>query len=288
MNEANNSIEQVACHFCGSCNAVQVRSSADIVECTNCQSTYLRTRLKPNEMYALYQAYADGDSHMKLPSSIGMVKKSGMRREGFVLEAIDFTKGYGTWLDIGCGWGALLDCARDKGFTPMGIELTRKCLDYASLQLRIPCSNTDIVEAQIPSNSLTVVSMAHVLEHLPDPKRALEKIYSILEPGGLFCGIVPNFASFCSIARGEKWFWLDPYYHYVHYTMETLGARLKEIGFSVVKMYTVTGDYNYENVAECLQKVAPEITSFEDARKVIEVIEKDGRGEELRFFARKD
>lgn len=288
MNHATNSIQQISCHFCQSQNAKQVRTSADIVECQSCGTVYLRTRLSPNEMYNLYQAYADDGSHMALPTSIGAAKKSGMRREGFVLEAIDYTKGYGSWLDIGCGWGALLDCARDKGFTPLGIELTRKCVDYAALQLRIPCSNSDIVEASIPANSLSVVSMAHVLEHLPEPKKALEKIYSILEPGGLFCGIVPNFASFCSTAKGEKWFWLDPHYHYVHYTIETLEARLKEIGFSVVKTYTVTGDYNYENVTKCLQKVAPEIATFEDARKVIEVIERDGRGEELRFFARKD
>ena len=279
--------EIIPCPFCGSSNATQIRTKADIVQCNDCDVVYLRTRLTSEALYILYQAYADGESHMHLPSSLSEAKKSGLRREYFINEIESLHTKKGTWLDVGCGWGALLDCVRERGYAPLAIEMTRKCLDYATMQLGIPCSNSQLLDSHITQNSCSVVTMNHVLEHLPYPKQSLRKVYEVLEPGGIYCGIVPNITSFSSDLLRDEWCWLDPFHHYVHYSPITLRKQLENAGFLVERIYTATGDYGKEVIRPQLRSLIPDINSDESADEVIQVFESDGKGEEIRFFARK-
>lgn len=279
--------EIINCLFCDTNQAVPFRNRADIVECSSCRIVYLRTRPTQECMYEIYQAYANDSSHMKPPGNISEAKKSGLRREYFVNEVLELAKGRGTWLDVGCGWGALLDYARENDFSPKGIELTRNCLDFATMQLQIPVSNSQLVDSKIDSSSCYVVSMVHVFEHLPYPRQALKKIYDVLKPGGFFCGIVPNIASYCSDIEKENWVWLDETHHYVHYSPITLRQKLEEAGFEVQRLYTSAGDYDYNEVLNTFKKALPPGSSDNDILLMIRQLEKEGKGEEIRFFAQK-
>lgn len=287
MTTAQAHTETVACPFCRSTSAVAVRSAADIVQCVECETVYLRTRLSDAALYALYQNYAHEGSHMRLPGSEEEIAQSELRRTAFVEEALGFVQPGGIWLDIGCGWGAMLDEVRTRGFTPRGIELTRSCVDFATMVLGIPVSNSDFLDSAVQPDSCAVISMVHVLEHLTHPAESLRKVRASLVEGGLFCGIVPNFDSLCSELLQDGWAWLDPYYHYVHYTPTTLRARLSEAGFAVERMYTATGDYGTEIVLNYIRSVAPELPPSVSYEDLLAAVEADGRGEEIRFFARK-
>lgn len=279
--------EVINCLFCNSSKALQFRKRADIVRCLSCNIIYLRTRPTKETMYQIYQGYAHDTSHMKLPNSLEDVKKSGLRREYFVNEAIGFiAEKNKTWLDIGCGWGALLNYSRELGFTPKGVELTINCLDYAVMKYNIPVSNAQFTNSKIEEGSCAVISMVHVLEHISNPKETLQKIFKTLEPGGLFCGIVPNIESLCSEKLREDWVWLDPTHHYVHYSPLTLRQKLAETGFVVERMYTSVGDYDYAAFMDIVKNEFS-LSREEDVLAKVQELEKMGKGEEIRFFARK-
>ncbi len=279
--------EVVACPFCRSTQATPVRQSADIVQCHQCQTVYLRTRMTDQALYALYQHYAHDGSHMRLPTTAEEIATSGLRRSEFVAEALEFITPAGLWLDIGCGWGAMLDHVRERGFTPRGIELTRSCVDFATMVLGIPVSNSDFLESRIEANSCSVISMVHVLEHLTHPAEVLKKVHATLTDGGLYCGIVPNFDSLCSELLLDGWAWLDPHFHYVHYTPATLNKHLHDAGFDVLRIYTATGDYGRDVVLKYLRSAAPPLPQSVSYEDLLQAVEADGRGEEIRFFARK-
>lgn len=283
-----NETEKISCPFCNSDKAVSCSKRADIVVCSSCGITYLRTRPTQESMYLIYQAYANETSHMRPPETIREVKQAGLRRSYFVNEITSFSHDKrGVWLDVGCGWGALLDEVRDQGYTPKGIEITRNCLDFASMQLNIPVSNSQFLDSKIDTGSCSVVSMVHVLEHLPYPRRTLEKLYNTLAEGGLFCGIVPNIESLCSEFLKDNWVWLDPVHHYVHYSPSTLTEVLKKAGFTILKLYTAVGDYDYDAVVETIQNNIAGASTPEKARELIPQFEAKGKGEEIRFFVRK-
>lgn len=279
--------EVINCPFCGSGDAVRFRERADIVRCRHCDLVYLRTRPTQESMYEIYQAYANDTSHMKPPGSAAAAKASGLRRDYFVEEVLSFTDSKGVWLDIGCGWGALLDNVKERGFIPKGIEVTRNCLDFAVMQLGIPVSNSQFLDSCIDQDSCAVITMVHVYEHLPYPKESLQKIFACLKPGGIFCGIVPNIASLCSEHKKEDWVWLDPTHHYVHYSPVTLKEKFKEAGFNVERMYTAIGDYEYADFLACTRAGMAAGVTQEEVIARAAAYEPEGKGEEIRFFIRK-
>lgn len=279
--------ERVTCRVCGSQQGKAVRHRADIVQCADCQTVYLRTRLTKDAMRRLYQSYADGGSHMALPNSVAEAERNGLTRDYFLKEILEFTEPSGRFLDVGCGWGAFLLNARKKGFAPQGIELTRKCVQYANESLQIPVVDTQLIETDLAAASLRVVTMNHVLEHLPEPRAALAKVWESLEPGGMFCGIVPNFDSACSTRLQDDWYWLDPQYHYTHFTPATLRKLLESAGFVVERVYTATGDYGVENVRKACLESDPKLADATYFEAELKRYEQQGHGEEIRFFARK-
>ena len=279
--------ERVACPACGGQSATRVRQSADIVQCHACETVYLRTRLTRAAMQKLYQSYADEGSHMALPKSLAEAERSGLKRDYFLKEILQYVQPGGGFMDVGCGWGAFLLNARSHGFQPRGIELTKACVNFANSQLQIPVTDTQLDEIDIVPGSLRVVTMNHVFEHLPEPRAALKKILEALEPGGVFCGIVPNFASVCSEVLGENWYWLDPNYHYQHFTPATLRTIFEAAGLVVEKIYTATGDYGAEEVRKACLPRDPQFTDQGYFKNELARYESRGRGEEIRFIARK-
>ena len=282
----NENYEVIGCPYCNSTNAIKFRAAADIVKCLNCETVYLRTRLKKEAMQKLYLSYNTDAPQMFLPKNDSEIKTSVLRRDYWMKEILSYTKTKGNCLDIGCGWGAFLDNARSYGFNPRGIEITKKGADFAKSKLKINATSEQFLETHFENNSFTFVTLNHVLEHLPEPKEAIKKIFEILEPGGMFCGIVPNVNSLCSIFLKESWEWLDADYHYVHYSPASLKQHLQKAGFVIEKIYTASGDYNRQHLSQVINafyrpqnnSLIPEITSK---------IENDGAGEEIRFLVRK-
>ncbi|MBI1178019.1 glycosyltransferase [bacterium] len=279
--------ESVGCPFCASRRADRVRHAADIVQCSDCQTVYLRTRMTTEQMEKLYQTYADDGSHMALPKSKDAAAASCLKRDYFFQEILGINQKRGRILDIGCGWGAFLLNARDHGFQPAGMELTRKAVHYANDELQIPVVNTQFLDTPYEENSHQVITMLHVLEHLPQPREAIAKVFLTLQPGGLFCGIVPNFASYCSRHAGDRWYWLDPNYHYVHYTPETLRRHLEAAGFVVERIYTALGDYGMRMHREVADRVDASLRNDASHQQLVDQLAQNGQGEEIRFFARK-
>src|SRR6185436_6117050 len=118
--------ERVTCPFCASTNAEPFRKLADIVKCRGCETVYLRTRATTEAMEELYQSYGNEGSHIALPKLDEQVVTSVLRRDPFLCEILQFTDAGGKLLDVGCGWGAFLFNARQYGFDPTGLEITRR------------------------------------------------------------------------------------------------------------------------------------------------------------------
>ena len=284
--EVPEATELPGCPACGSLATTRARYIADIVTCVDCGLTYLRQLPDASRLKTVYDQYADEFSHMRLPGSPEEVKQSVLRRDYFLDEIERFVSHKGQMLDVGCGWGAFLDAARERGFQPQGIEITPRAAEFARKQLNIPVDTKPLEEQRFESNTFSLITMNHVLEHLPRTHQVLEKVFQILEPGGIFAGMVPNFGSFCSEMEGEYWEWLDPNFHYVHFTPETLRKVLENSGFEVEQLYTVKGDYNQQKLTYCILQKYGELTDNE-IKEIQNRLEEEGRGEEIRFIARK-
>jgi SAM-dependent methyltransferase len=269
-----NYTERIPCPVCKSSEAKTARTSRDIVQCDSCGIVYLRTRPPVKELEAWYQRYASNPgSHMKCPETFDQVRTTPLRRNDLMSDLLGFVgPERRQFIDCGSGWGAFLHNAREHDFAVTGIEICREMADFATSMLGIYTHRCQLEETDLLSDGTQVVSLCHSLEHLPDTASALGYIHRILEPNGIICGIVPNFAGWGSITMREKWPWIDADYHYTHYSPETLKTTLWRFGFNTLKMYTTTGDFD--------RKLLPTGASL--AR-----LEADGKGEEIHWIAQK-
>ena len=143
----------------------------------------------------------------------------------------------GTMLDIGSGKGHFLAAARDDGWDVMGIDLSPEAVSYARARYRIDVRVGDIAEVDL-AERFDVLTLWHVLEHLPRPGETLVRCHSLLRPGGRLVVSVPNGASLQARLSRANWLHLDLPRHIFHFDARSLATLLARHGFEVERKDT--------------------------------------------------
>lgn len=92
------------------------------------------------------------------------------------------------WADLGCGLGGLLRLLHHENIRGMGIEPQKGARDYLEKQgIQCLASLEDV-----PDESLDVVTLFHVFEHLPQPLEVLGEIQKKLKTGGKLIIEIPQ------------------------------------------------------------------------------------------------
>jgi 2-polyprenyl-3-methyl-5-hydroxy-6-metoxy-1,4-benzoquinol methylase len=138
------------------------------------------------------------------------------------------------WLDFGCGLGGMLDEMAGQAKQAIGLEPSRARADIVKAQGHDVALSMDEVEVE----SLDVVTMFHVLEHLTNPLAELEKIRGRLKTDGVLLIEVPHardalFTLYESEDFKRFTFWSE---HLVLHTRQSLTLLLKAAGFSKIEV----------------------------------------------------
>jgi hypothetical protein len=97
-----------------------------------------------------------------------------------------------------------------------------------------------------------VVTMNHVIEHLPEPLRVLEKIHAKLVPAGVIEGETPNADSIERRLFKKRWSGFHSPRHTVVFTAMGLETILRMAGFEAIK---VTSGFNPASWAVSLRSL---------------------------------
>lgn len=164
-----------------------------------------------------------------------------MQRTVRLLKRLGVRKGM-TLLDIGCGAGEKLAVLRDRlGLEVRGIEPSADAAEKARNIFGLTVSVGTFNPSDYPENSVDVVRINHVIEHVPDPVALLDGIYRILRPGGMLIGETENLDCPSFRLFGRYWALLHLPYHLVLFTKDTLRATFKRSAFGSVTLID-TGD----------------------------------------------
>ena len=134
-------------------------------------------------------------------------------------------------LDIGCGNGTFLHVARAHGFKPHGMDESARAAEIAGTEYGIPVRQGGVGSRIWEGTSFDFITMFHVLEHLPDPRFALEYVRGLLRPSGLLIIQVPNVSSAQARIFGRFWYGLDVPRHVINYTPEAVRRLFNGSGF---------------------------------------------------------
>jgi SAM-dependent methyltransferase len=146
------------------------------------------------------------------------------------LRLIEEWHGPGRLLDVGCGDGAFLARAEERGWAVVGLETSPEAAARARASTRGTIIGAPLEQATLP-DGLDVVTFWDCLEHLADPFAALQRVAARLRPGGLVAITMPNAAGAEARLWAERWRYLDlaRYGHLHHFTPRSL-RRLLERG----------------------------------------------------------
>jgi len=137
-------------------------------------------------------------------------------------------------LDVGSNFGHFLSEAT-KVFDATGIEISKAAVDkgnelFPGVKNYVGSIYEPPAEAKGPWEAITLWD---VIEHVPDPKGALETIRDLLAPGGHLFLSTPDAGSAVAKAMGGRWHYNDPVQHIILFGRKNLSTLLERTGFRV-------------------------------------------------------
>lgn len=192
--------------------------------CRTCGCHFVNRHPSADELADLYGSYYDC-GNLTAPEFV-------RRRLREILDGFIRYKKLGRLLDVGFGAGTLLSVASEIGWECWGQEVSATAAEHGR-EMGWEVINGDLLTSNLPKESFDVVCIVEVLEHLEEPKRYIEYLYSLLRPGGLLYATTPNAASLNSKALGVRWSVYSAPEHLQLFTVSSLGGLLRRSGFQV-------------------------------------------------------
>ena len=135
----------------------------------------------------------------------------------------------GRILDIGAGTGDFLLAAEKKGFEIYGVEPNSGARELASKK----GLNLEEETSSFPDNSFDVITLWHVLEHVPNLQEQIKELHRLLKNDGLLVIAVPNFKSYDAQKYRENWAAYDVPRHLYHFSPSAIKNIFSSGGFSL-------------------------------------------------------
>lgn len=263
-------LEAIACPLCRAPDATVLCAERDLAlgvpgrfplsRCEGCGLLYQNPRVRRDQLDRMYPAdypphARDPDLGRVLRDRSPGVRRVLARRLGYahlgpghvgagdrvrarlrrrrILKTFPPWIGAGRLLDVGCATGRFLQQMAAVGWRVSGIELDAE----AAAKARMVTADVrlgDPADLSLPRASFDLITAFHVVEHLPDPCRAVGNMLEWLSPGGLLVIEVPNVGGWGGALFGRHWSGLDFPRHLTHFTPATMRALVEQCGGRVV------------------------------------------------------
>jgi 2-polyprenyl-3-methyl-5-hydroxy-6-metoxy-1,4-benzoquinol methylase len=147
----------------------------------------------------------------------------------------------GLILDIGAGTGDFLSVAKNDGWKTVGVEPSDKAKAIAKNK------GVSFVEktSELEDNTFDVISMWHVLEHVPNLDEQIKELKRLLKPSGTLIVAVPNFKSFDAKHYGHFWAAYDVPIHFWHFSKTAIQKLFEKENMKLEKVLPMKFDSFY-------------------------------------------
>jgi len=242
------------CPVCGKQNFLPYLKTKDyfltgeefsLVQCKDCGFVFTNPIPKLSELSKYYDS-PDYLSHtansFSFTAEIYKLFRNANIRKKFKLVQ-SYAKGKNI-LDIGCGTGELLHYFNEQGWDTLGVEPNSSARDFANKTYQLQVLEESEINT-ITESSFDVISMWHVLEHVPDLNSRMKQLKQILKKDGLLIIALPNLDSPDAKKYGAHWAGLDVPRHLYHFTESSFKTLLGKHNMQLVEAVPMKFDAFY-------------------------------------------
>lgn len=223
----------------------------EIIECNQC-GMRITNDFPPENIIGRYYETQDYISHSDTKKGLvnnlyHQVRQRMLKKKAQWIEANSGIK-KGKILDVGTGTGYFAFTMKKRGWMVDTIEQSTEAQEFAKKEFglfaypsleKYASDKTDI------NNSLDVISLWHVLEHLEHLNESMKLFYKLLKPVGTLVLAVPNCNSYDARIYKNKWAAYDVPRHLWHFTPKQMEILAKNHGFILTEIKRMPFDAFY-------------------------------------------
>ena len=232
------SLENIPCNLCGKNKAERLATQRgfSFVRCRSCGLVYVNPRPPADSLLSLYADYhgREGKDEASWERLMSLI----FRESANLLCSMHNGAPRRRLLDVGCGFGSFVAAMRERGWGAEGVDPSPTVV-AAAARKGLPVRLGALEELQGECGIFDAVTMFYVLEHLPDPMKALRKASDLLAPGGTLLIRVPHTTPIvrllAPVGLGRTLY--DPPFHLYDFSPAVLREMLRRTGFVHVRTF---------------------------------------------------
>ncbi|WP_375724547.1 class I SAM-dependent methyltransferase [Arcobacter sp. KX21116] len=224
------------------------------VKCKSCSLIFVKNRLNSKGLINYYSNYFSEIHQEDLSLNL-------LRKEMYIIE-YNYVKDYFhkkllKVLDVGCSGGFFLDEFSKDGHECFGVEFGEEAAREAKNKYKI---YEGVFNELNIKEKFDLIVFRGVIEHIPYPKKYLEKAYELLNKDGLlYITSTPNSdAVSCELFK-EKWNQHTPEEHLMHFNPNHFKNYLNKFDMKELNRKFLYEETPYSNIEDDILKVAEAI-----------------------------
>jgi len=187
-------IDEKKCYLCGGANfnkrpgSVRDRPELEVFECASCGLVFISSFDHIRDSFYENSGMHDGGEIPDIQTWLNETEWDDERRFQYLKSVLPNR----SLLDFGCGAGGFVLKARDLAATSHGVEPEARLIKYYQSHGLTIFQNLSEITKDIRGYRYDIITMFHVLEHIPDPKSILSELSEMLANDGQIIVEVPN------------------------------------------------------------------------------------------------
>jgi len=162
----------------------------------------------------------------------------------------------GKIIDIGCGTGELLNYFQKHNWDSLGIEPNASAREFAKKNYHLKIEEEPTIQ-NLPPSTFDIVSMWHVLEHVPDVNERMKEVKRILRKEGYLIVALPNPTSWDAEYYKDFWAGYDVPRHLYHFSPKAFENLAKQHDLQIINILPLKFDAFYVSLLSEKYKKTP-------------------------------
>jgi predicted SAM-dependent methyltransferase len=187
-----------------------------------------------------YISHTDGKRNL-FEKAYQWIKSISLKRKLELIDSFNFEEKQ--LLDVGCGTGDFLHKAINT-WDVVGIEPNERAREIANKKTVDKVYDVDSLP-KLKASSCSIITLWHVLEHLPELEYHISLFEKILKDNGRLIIAVPNYKSFDANYYKSYWAAYDVPRHLWHFSQSAIKSVFSKNGFEIETVHPMKFDAYY-------------------------------------------